>query len=426
MKKRLFALLALFVVAGAASCKESLDGGGACPALCPSQSVTIRDTIIDPVLVFDSTYVGYPERGQELEMLLATRGDTVEVRGVVRFDTLTTFYVPAGDTAHTIVNVDSSRVRLVLDRTGAHIPAAITFEVYDVDDTTASDTSTVTVLALFRASQRIGSKTFLKDSLLDTLFVPLSDSAVLDKLTNKRHMRLGLRLSGSGSVSLRVLTIEGGFPAQLLYKPVTTDTSIKAISVSPNSATPVSDEFPEIRQDLTDYEIVAKYSLPQYANTMTVGGVPGRRAYLRFNIPAYILDSNTVVRAALRLTQRPLPFGDASDTIIINAHVSLAGPQVTDLKRAANLITTSGLLVSDSLLVTPRDSGVRTIQMFALLRAWEGQKTLVNAPPRAVILRASPEALLPLEARFFSSTAPAGLRPVMQISYVPRVNFGVP
>jgi hypothetical protein len=51
---------------------------------------------------------------------------------------------------------------------------------------------------------------------------------------------------------------------------------------------------------------------------------------------------------------------------------------------------------------------------------------LVNAPPRAIILRASPEALLPLEARFFSSTAPAGLRPVMQISYVPRVNFGVP
>jgi hypothetical protein len=426
MTKRLFALLALFAVAGAASCKESLDGGGACPALCPAQSVTIRDTIIDPVLLFDSTYTGYPSRGQELEMLLATRGDTLEVRGVVRFDSLTTFYVPAGDTAHTIANVDSSRVRLVLDRTGAHIPAAITFEVYDVDDTTASDTSTATVLALFRASQRIGSKTFLKDSLPDTLFVPLSDSAVLDKLTTKRHMRLGLRLSGSGSASLRVLTVEGGFPAQLFYKPVTTDTSIKAIAIAPNSATPVGFEFPEIRQDLTDYEIVAKYALPQYPNTMSVGGVPGRRAYLRFNIPAYLLDSNTIVRAALRLTQRPLPFGDASDTMVIHAHVSLAGPQVTDLGRATSIITSSGLLVTDSILVTPRDSGVRTIQMFALLRVWEGQRTLVNAPPRAVILRASPEALLPLEARFFSSTAPAGLRPVMQISYVPRVNFGVP
>jgi len=43
-----------------------------------------------------------------------------------------------------------------------------------------------------------------------------------------------------------------------------------------------------------------------------------------------------------------------------------------------------------------------------------------------VVLRAAPEGLLPLEARFYSSTAPAGLRPVMRISYVPRATFGVP
>ncbi|MFI5312198.1 MAG: hypothetical protein ACHQQ3_13240 [Gemmatimonadales bacterium] len=426
MTRRLVVLAAVFAVAVIGACNENLDSGAVCPSLCPAQNVAIHDTLIDPVLLFDSTYVGFPERGTELEMLLATRGDTLEVRGVVRFDTLTFFYTPAGDTSHTIVHIDSSRVRLVLDRIGSKIPSSVTFEVYDVDDTVSADTSTAAVLSLFRASQRIGRRTFLKDSLTDTLFVPLSDSAVLDKVFNKRHLRLGLRLSGSGSVSLRVLTTEGGNPAQVLYHPTTTDTTIKLLSVSPYSSTPVGVDLPEVQQDLTDYEVVAKYAFPQYPNTMDVGGIPGRRSYLRFSLPSYITDSNTVVRATLMLTQRPLPFGDASDTMIVHAHVALAGPDVHDLRRATNIITSSGLLVSDSLLVTPRDSGLKTIEMYSLLRAWGNQRTLVNAPPRAVVLRASPEALLPLESRFFSSSAPAGLRPVMRISYIPRVNFGVP
>ena len=52
------------------------------------------DTVIKPVLAFDSTFVGYPEIGAEQELLLATRGDTLEVRGVIRFDTITTTISP--------------------------------------------------------------------------------------------------------------------------------------------------------------------------------------------------------------------------------------------------------------------------------------------------------------------------------------------
>jgi hypothetical protein len=426
MSRRLAVLLAVFVIAAAVACNENLDGGAACPALCPAQNVAIRDTLIDPVLVFDSTFIGYPERGQELGMLLASRGDSIDVRGIIRFDSLTTSFVPAGDTARPITHVDSSQVRLVLDRRGAKIPTQVTFDVYDVDDTTAADTASAPLLARFGASQRIGTRTWLRDSLPDTLFVPLADSAVLDKLTSQRRLRLGVRVSGNASVSLRVQTIESGYPARLLYKPTTTDTSVHILTVGPTSATPAGSEDPEIRQDLTDFSLVAKYGLPQYPNTMAVGGMPGRRAYLRFNVPSYITDSNTVVRATLRLTQRPLPFGDATDTMVVHAHVVLAGPQVTDLRRATNIITTALLLVNDSLLIVPRDSGVHAIEIFGLVRAWSNQKTLVNPPPHAVVLRAAPEGLLPLEARFYSSTAPAGLRPVMRISYVPRATFGVP
>jgi hypothetical protein len=418
-------LLAVFVIAGVGGCSENLDTGGACPALCPAQNVLIRDTIINPVLLFDSTFVGFPERGQEQAMLLSTRGDTLETRGVVRFDSLVNTFTPSGGTAQSITRVDSSRVRLVLDRTRATLPAQVRFEVYDVDDTTAADTSATSVLTLFRANRLIGQRTFLRDSLSDTLYVPLADSAVLDKITNNRHLRLGLRLDGSGPVSLRLQTIESGNSALVSYRP-SPDTAIRAIVVSPLSLTPTGTSFPEIRSDLQDYTLIAKYAVPQTANTMSVGGMPGRRVYLRFNVPRYITDSTTVIKASLRLTQRPLGFGSATDSITIHAHVVLASPLVTDLRRATNVISGPGLQVLDSLVVSPRDSGVRSFEMYGLLRAWGSQTSLVNAPPHAIVLRAQPESESPFEIRFFSTTAVASVRPAMVISYIPKTQFGIP
>jgi hypothetical protein len=106
--------------------------------------------------------------------------------------------------------------------------------------------------------------------------------------------------------------------------------------------------------------------------------------------------------------------------------VVLAGPQVTDLRRAANIISAPGLDVNDSLLVSPRDSGQKTINMFLLLRAWRSQDALLYPPPRAMVLRASPENVLPFEASFFISSSPPAVRPMMRISYVPSITYGVP
>lgn len=425
MKRRIVTLLAVLIAAGAGACREELDSGRACPSLCPSQNVGIRDTIINPVLAFDTTLIGYPDRGQEDAMLLATRGDTLETVGVVRFDKLDGVFTPVGDTARAITRVDSSRVRLVLDRRGARLPSQVRFDVYDVDDSTAADTASAAVLALFRPNRLIGSRTFLKDSLKDTVFVPLSDSAVLGKITGKAHLRLGLRVDGSGAVWIRVQTVETGNPALLSYRP-SRDTTAKAIEVRPLSLTPAGNDAPEIRSDLTDFTLVSKNAVPQTTNTISVGGIPGRRAYLRFNVPRYITDSTTVIRASLRLTQRPLAFGDARDTMVVHAHVVLAGPAVIDLRRASNIIGPPGLLVLDSLITSPRDSGLRVFELYGLVRAWGSQTAFLNAPPRAVVLRASPESVLPFESRFFSTSAASPLRPSMQISYIPKTQFGVP
>jgi hypothetical protein len=423
MKRRLLPLLAVFVTAGAMACNESLNGGAACPSLCPSQNVPILDTIIDPLLVFDSVFVGYPDRGLESEMLLATRGDTIQTVAIVRFDTLTTFYTPLNDSSHTITSVDSAQVRIVLNLAQSKLPDSVRFEVYDVDDTTANDSSSAAVLAKFRTDRKIGQLTVPRGGVNDTTFIPLSDSAILSKITNHTHLRLGFRVGGTGPVSFRMETIESGNAAQLWYRG-TPDTTIATIKLGLFSATPTAD--PEVQSALTDFGLVVKNSLPQFPHTMSVGGMPGARAYLRFDVPVFIVDSTTVVRATLQLTQRPMAFGDASDTMTVHAHVALSGPAVTDLRRAANIITGAGLLVIDSILVTPRDTGVKSINLFPLLRAWGTQAALVNPPPHAVVLRTASESVLPLEALFFDASAPKGLRPTLHISYIPKVQFGIP
>lgn len=425
MNRRLALILAVMLAAGAGACAESLDGGAGCPRLCPAQTLPVFDTIINPVLLFDSTFVGYPEIGAEQELLLATRGDTLEVRGVIRFDAIPTTFTPPNDTTTTITQVDSAFLRLVIDTARARLPNSIRFELYDVDDTVSADTAAAPINAKFTPDRRIGGITVSRTFLPETLKVPVSDSAILAKVGTSARLRVGIRVDGSGPVWLRVGAVEGSAGAALTYRG-TPDTTVAVISVSPLSNTPGGTAEEGIRQGLTDYTVIAKNAIPQFTNTFNVGGNPGRRAYLRFNIPSHIVDSSTIVRATLTLTQRPIPYGDKRDTMTIQAQIVLAGPQVTDLRRAANILSSPGLDVSDSLLITPRDSGQVTVDMFQLLRSWRSQNALLYPPPRAVVLRASPEGVLPFEASFFNTASAAALRPSMQISYIPSITYGIP
>ncbi len=429
MNRRIYTVLAVLLAAGAGACAESLDAGAGCPKLCPAQSLAVLDTVINPVLVFDSTFNGYPEIGSEQEILLATRGDTLETRGVIRFDTLTTTFIPRGDstvdTLQSIVHVDSAYLRIVIDTTRARLPAVIRFELYDVDDTLALDTLSGPVNSHFSTDRLIGGITVQRAFLPETLSIPIIGDSLLEKLRTSARLRVGIRVDGSGPVWLRIGTLEGSAPAQLRYKG-STDPTISIFVINPSSGTPNNGSEQGIRAALADYSVLAKSAIPQFTNTMNVGGNPGRRAYLRFNIPSHIVDSATIVRATLNLTQRPIPYGDKRDTMTIHAQIALASPYVTDLRRAATIISAPGLDVTDSLLISPRDSGLKTLDMFALLRAWKGQTAILNPPPRAIVLRASPENVLPFEASFWNSNSPAALRPTMRISYIPSITFGVP
>jgi hypothetical protein len=108
---------------------------------------------------------------------------------------------------------------------------------------------------------------------------------------------------------------------------------------------------------------------------------------------------------------------------VIYPRLVTASEAVTDVVRAAELITPEGFNF-DSLTLSSADSGLRTIEIVNALLRWAFFTE--RKAQRAVVLTASLEGALPGEVIFFSSEAPAAVRPRLRVSYSPRTNFAVP
>lgn len=421
--RRAWSVLVLAVAAAVlGACNEHLDAGTACPSLCPGLAVPIRDTVLSPILELDTTLVGYPSLGTEAGIPLAARGDTLDVRGVIRFDSLTKIFAPAGDTSRQVTRADTAILRIRLNLTQSRLPATVTFLAYDVD-TTAADDNQAAVLALFRPDRLLSSRTVARADITDSLVFPLSGDMIVGKIASGNNLRIGLRLIGSGPVSLRVHTTETGLPAEVRYY-VSPDTAVHQIVVTPYSKTPV--EPPLLAYDYRDYAVVARNALPSAGpQAFSTGGVPARRAYLRFVIPQWLLDSTTIVRATLQLTQVPMRGFDQYDSVTVIGQAVAATPLISDLYRSTQILVPPGLFVTDSIHVAPADSGTRTLELNALLRLWKAQIG-AEAPQRAIVLLMKEEGLHGAEVRFFNSRAAAPVRPRLRVSYISRIEFGVP
>lgn len=404
------------------ACNEQLDAGRACPSLCPGLSVPIRDTVLSPILALDTTLVGYPSIGTEAGIPLAARGDTLDVRGVIRFDSLIRVFAPTGDTARQVARVDTAILRMRINLTQSRLPATVTFQAYDVD-TAAADDNQAAVLALFRPDRLLASRTVARADITDSLVFPLSGAMLLGKIAAGRNLRIGLRLIGSGPVSLRIHTVETGLPAEVRYY-VSPDTAVHQVVLTPYSKTPL--EPAVLASDYRDYAVIARNALPAAsALAFSTGGVPARRAYLRFVIPQWLLDSTTIVRATLQVTQIPMRGFDQNDSVTVVGQAVAATSLISDLYRSSQILVPQGLFVTDSMRMAPADSGTRTLELNALLRLWKAQ-TGAEAPQRAIVLLMKEEGLHGAEVRFFNTRAAAPVRPRLRVSYIPRVDFGVP
>ena len=451
-RRNVFVLvLAGALVAAAGACSEDLQTASSCGILCPQGPIGLKDTVLDPYfdrnrdgsgtavdsVGLDTTLYGFPPQGTELYLPIATLPE-LDTRAIVRFDTLLSrFRVPGDTTQHLITAIDTAQLRIRLNRATDIAEASpeivrrpVTFEVYDVD-TTAADSVTGALVPLFRPDRFLGSFTLDTAAAADTVTavtIPLSTSAILAKIMSGSRLRVGIRLVSDTAALVRMHTVESGISAELRYDPVrdgVADSLIVFTTVGPTSRTPGGVGSP-ISAELRDYLLVARGTPLVPPTQLGVGGLPGRRSYLRFDIPQRLIDSTTIVRATLELTQLPNRLYPADTArITVYPQMVLAGALVTDPARAALILSPPRSFGIDSLLLVPGDSGVVMLQLVDLVRrAWASAPA--DTLPRALVLRARTEGALPAELRFFSREAPEAVRPRLRLSYVPRIDFGLP
>lgn len=407
------------------ACSEQVTGSLGCPTLCVDESAALRDTILTAAVVLDSTFIGFPRQGETRDFTLLALGDTADVRIGLHYDTLKTRYQFTGASSDSLIRkVDSATLIFLIDTSVVKPVRPFTIDAFDID-TSATDTLTATIAPLYRASRLIGSRTYAAaDVGTDTVRLTLDNAALFAKIKDTLRLRIGLQVRGTTSGDGARLRILGAaFPPRIRYR-ASSDTTVKPDTLFPSSVTPPKELYQQAA--FRFFPVVVKGRLPAPpVGRFIVGGIAGARSYLRFDIPPSVLDSVTVIRASLLLTQLPARTTSATkDSITVYTQPVIASPSITDLFTASTFIGAAGLYGIDSVRFAPRDSGLRSIELVNLLRTWRLAGT-INAT-RAVVLRSPQEGSLPGELDFVSTEGTAALRPRLRITYVPRRGFGIP
>lgn len=426
--RRPLALLVAVAALGTAACTEDLTTSNTCPELCPEQDLTVQQVELMPVTV-DTVLAGFPVLGAEQSLLVARAGDSLDVRAIVRFDSLPSTYDDEEGDNHDITQVVEPVVEVLLARQLATTPTAVTLQAYDVA-VTGDDTSAAVLAAAFTPDRLLGTLVVPPVSArgdtvqVDTLEIPLDPAMLLQRIGAKAGLRVGLRVSGA-DVARLPLDPSNSF----ITFAVSADSGARRLALAQRSLTPAND--PRLRADQSSFTIVVAGTPPPPPSMLAVGGLPARRSLLRFQLPPDIVDSSTVLRATLVLTQNPVRGYLATDTLPLQPLAVTTRASVTDVRRrmqlaanALNPYTGRAVLSVAPLPVVPGDSGEFLIQIPELVGAWRTTDVLGFIPE--LVLATSRESWTPLRAEFFSAEAPPELRPRLRLSYIRRVNFDLP
>lgn len=424
-------IAALGLAVAVAACGENLDSGPVCPTLCPGPVVDLQEIVLEGAVVLDTVITGLPPIGGEVHILLADRPGVVVAYGVVRFDTLFTTYTVATDDGRdtlAITQLDSAFLRLKFDTASTIATQPVLLELFDVGAATG-DTITSEIVGIIEGSTPFADTTIAADALGDSLRVAIPKDFLQNRITQatadpEAGLRVGIRLTSAEPAQLRVVATNFGVNAPLLiYDPVPTDTSVHPITVGPYSKTP--EEPPGLASRLRDFTVFALGTPQPGPAALAVGGLPGRRAYFRFDIPPNLIDSTTIVRATLILS----PTGESvgTDSITLVPQVGTASPVITDPRRQT-LLAVDALgrpYFVDSVRVEPGSTDSVTVDIVGLISVWRA--FAVDTLPRVVVLRSRAEGSLPEQIVFHSSEAvDAAKRPRLRIRYIPAVDFGLP
>ena len=445
--------VAAAIVAIVAACSEKLNGGAACAQLCVGQTSTITDTIIrlDSLKVlFDTTVQSFPQLGSEGALLLSNVSGLQDVRGVVRFDDIGDSvgvayrHVASGTDTVTdstpirpITAVDTAVLFFLVNPKSVKPKGSgdsVIFQVYDVD-AAGVDTVVSQLAALFTSLNLVGQQTASLRALgdtantTDTVRVAISRASVLAHIKGDRNLRYGIRIrhqsSASDPVRLWLNNVASGSGPRVYYRvhfdtfPGATDSTL----ISPSSLSPASD--PALAGQLRNYPVFVQGSPATQPGILDVGGLAGRRVFLKFNLPSRIVDSTNVVRATLRLKQLPRTQVFATDSVAVWPSPVISASIVTEPAKAALFIVSSSVWGMDSVLTQPQDTGLLSIEMAGAFRAWH--QVPDSTTVHAIVLRTMNEGANPIQASFYSSlVADTSKRPHLEIKFVRQSGFGLP
>jgi hypothetical protein len=226
----------------------------------------------------------------------------------------------------------------------------------------------------------------------------------------------------SGSEQIRLVGQEGGGGIQLGLR-TSPDTTAPLAFFNPNTSD--SAAVSAIASTLADFTFVAASRPLPSPTILRVGGWPGHRVLMRFNVPSHIVDSAAVTRATLFLTQSPMSSAPgAGDTVTVHAVPVVASGLLTDIGAIATFAGLPANFPTSALVVTPKDSAVRQFDVGTMVRAWRLVDT--NTTPRLIALELSTEGQNAQAVDFFSIEAPIGVRPKLHLTYVTKVITGRP
>jgi hypothetical protein len=290
------------------------------------------------------------------------------------------------------------------------------------------------VRSLFRSDRLIASVNVQRLQVGDTLDFSIPNSVVLAKiLSERRRLRIGIRVRSDSTVRIIVHSANTGLFPRLRYDPAADNENINVFERPPRSFTPVDD--PTLAADFTDYTIPVGGAFPLQKSALggdtasvyrdsvlALGGVAGRRAYFRFNIPDSVLDAS-IVRATLILNQKSASDYGSRDTLSIVPQAVFAKATVP-VSRAALLNDSLRIFLMPSVRREARDAGVVRFDVVGFARTWSSDTK--DEIPFALTLRVGQEGRVIQEMLFYSTSGPPALRPKLRITFVPRVQSGPP
>jgi len=429
----------------AAACSEHLNGGAACPALCPGQNLQVLDTTfrVDHLApVYDTTIASFPLLGEEGTVLLANIPHRADVRGVLRFDSLANYYAhTVGTTITNLYPTVAHDALLLFAINRASVVTTrgsdqIQFLVYDVD--TTADTSVSVLSSMFTTPHFLGaSATFLASALrdtltggsIDTIRIHLDTAAFLAKVRGDRKLRLGIiaQLANSRSDGLRLTISTTSVPIVRYIGSLDSlkknDTTYFRIASNLRSVDPVTD--PALLARLSHYPLIVQGAVADSLDALNIGGIPARRVYLKFGLPSRIIDTANVLHATLMLHPRPLPFQLPGDTVVLYPDPVVSSNKVKTAAEATNFIVSNTIYSLDSVKVVPSGTSVVALEFVNAVKNWQNISDTLNT--RTLVLRIQAEGGTSLETSFWSSFASdTSLRPHVRLQYVKRSGFGVP